>query len=462
MMPGGARSADDEATAAAQGGRSSPAAPSASLQESPQVTAAWYALAVLCIVTLLSQLDRHITTIIVAPLKLEFAMSDTQFGLLHGYGFALTYAIFGIPFGRLVDRKNRRNIILFGLLAWSLFTSFSAFANSYTQLLILRTGVGIGEAVLGPAAYSLIIDFFEPHKRGRATGIYYIAMSVGGGASLFLGGALLQLIPPIGLDLGGLITLEPWRLLFLCAGLPGIFACLLMLTIQEPVRRGLLAGNATSIRDFLDYVWKNLALLGRISAAGTLAALAGYGAGAWAPTLLERRFGLPPASTAWGIGTAMIVGSLLGTVVGGWLSDRMIKRGNLGARTYPMFFGYISFIPAAAFGLMPNPWLAVLGFGLLVFSVAMVQSATPLALQEAVPANMRGQIVALQYLILALCSIGLGPTLVGLITDMVFKSGDMLGWSLLTLALPVALIGFVVCGWGLNERAYQTLKDRQL
>ncbi|MEJ7926283.1 MFS transporter [Sphingobium sp. AN641] len=457
MMVSDADTATNEAFAQEQGRQRSSAPP----QESRQVTAAWYALAVLCIVTLLSQLDRHVTTIIVAPLKQEFSMSDTQFGLLHGYGFALTYAIFGIPFGRLVDRKSRRNIILYGLLAWSLFTSLSAFADSYAQLVILRTGVGIGEAVLGPAAYSLLIDFFEPHKRGRATGIYYMAMSVGGGASLFLGGALLQRIPPIGLDLGGLITLEPWRLLFLFAGLPGIFACLLMLTIQEPVRRGMVSGETASIRDFLDYAWKNIALLGRISAAGTLAALAGYGSGAWAPTLLERRFGLPPASTAWGIGTAIIVGSILGTVCGGWLSDRMIKRGKLSARTHPMFFGYITYIPAATFGLMPNPWLAVLGFGLLLFSVAMVQSATPLALQEAVPAHMRGQIVALQYLILALCSIGLGPTLVGLITDLVFKSGDMLGWSLLTLALPIALIGFMLCGWGLNERAYRILKDRQ-
>ncbi|MEJ7935456.1 MFS transporter [Sphingobium sp. AN558] len=423
--------------------------------ESPRATAAWYALALLCIVTLLSQLDRHITTIIVGPLKQEFAMSDTMFGLLHGYGFAITYAIFGIPFGRLVDRKNRRNIILFGLLGWSLLTSLSAFAGSYTQLLILRTGVGIGEAVLGPAAYSLIIDFFEPHKRGRATGAYYIAMSVGSGASLLLGGLLLSQIPAAGLNLGGFQNLEPWRLLFLFAGLPGLFACLLMLTMREPTRRGAVANNVASIRDFLGYVWRNKGLLVRISASGTLAAMAGYGAGAWAPTLLQRNFGLSPASTAWPIGTAMIIGSIAGTLLGGAMSDRMIKRGDLSARTRPMLFGFITYVPAAAFGLMGSPLFAVLGFGLLLFSVAMVQSATPLALQEAVPANMRGQIIALQYLILALVGIGLGPTLVGVITDSLFKSGAMLGWSIFTLAMPVALIGLLICGFGLTEAAYR-------
>ncbi len=419
---------------------------------------AWYALAILCIVTLLSQLDRHITTIIVAPLKRDFGISDTQFGLLHGYGFALTYAIFGIPFGRMVDRRNRRNIILFGLLAWSVLTSLSAFASSYEMLLLLRTGVGVGEAVLGPAAYSLLIDFFEPQKRGLATSIYYMAMSLGAGASLLLGGMLLSLIPATGLSLGGLTTLEPWRLLFLFAGMPGLFACLLMLTIREPARRDVVAGEEASIRAFLAYVWAYKGLLIRISAAGTLAATAGYGAGAWAPTMLQRNFGLSPAATAWPIGAAMIIGSVAGTLLSGGISDRFIRKGALSGRTRPMFFGFVTFVPAAFFGLMPSTWLAVAGFTVVLFSVAMVQSATPLALQEAVPANMRGQIIALQYLILALCSIGLGPTIVGLITDKVFGSGDMLGWSLLALGLPVALVGLLLCGLGLNEGAYHRLK----
>lgn len=426
-------------------------------QESPVVTGAWYALAILCIVTLLSQLDRHITTIIVAPLKHDFGISDTQFGLLHGYGFALTYAIFGIPFGRLVDRRNRRNIILFGLLAWSLLTSLSAFAASYGQLLILRTGVGVGEAVLGPAAYSLLIDFFEPQKRGRATSIYYMAMSLGAGGSLLLGGMLLSLIPASGLSLAGLLTLEPWRLLFLFAGMPGLFACLLMLTIREPARRDVVAGDAATVRAFLAYIWAHKGLLIRISAAGTLAATAGYGAGAWAPTLLQRNFGLSPASTAWPIGAAMIIGSVAGTLLSGAISDRFIRKGALSARTRPMLFGFVTFVPATFFGLMFQPWLAVAAFAVILFSVAMVQSATPLALQEAVPANMRGQIVALQYLILSLCSIGLGPTVVGLITDKAFGSGDMLGWSLLALGLPVALVGLLLCGFGLNENTYQRM-----
>lgn len=428
-------------------------------RESRAITAAWYALAVLCIVTLLSQLDRHITTIIVSPLKQDFSLSDTQFGFLHGYGFAISYAIFGIPFGRMVDRGNRRNIILFGLLAWSLLTSLSAFAANYTQLFLLRTGVGIGEAVLGPAAYSLLIDFFEPNKRGRATSLYYIAMSVGGGASLLIGSTLLRLMPSAGLSVDGFATLAPWRLLFLFAGMPGLFACLLMLTIKEPARLGVAAHEMVSIRAFIAYVWSHKRLLIPISASGALAAMVGYGTGAWAPTLLERNFGLPPAETGWLIGAPMIFGSIDGTLLSGSISDRFTRKGARSARTRPMFFGFVTLVPAAFFGVAPEIWMTVVGFGVVVFSVAMVQSATPLALQEAVPTNMRGQIVALQYLILALCSIGLGPAIVGLVTDKIFVSGDMLGWSLLTVVLPVALIGLIVCGFGLSDRAYRRLRD---
>lgn len=424
------------------------------------VTAAWYALAVLCIAVLLSQLDRNLTAIIVSPLKDEFGISDTQFGLLHGYAFALTYAVFGVPFGRLVDRRNRRNIILFGLLAWSVLTMLSAFAVSYTQLLLLRTGVGIGEAVLGPAAYSLIIDFFEPKKRGRATSIYYMAGAVGGGGSLLLGGLLLNLIPPTGMSLAGLGSFEPWRLLFLFAGVPGILGCLIVLTIREPQRTGQISSGNASIGAFFRFIWTHKALLIPISVASTLAATAGYGAAAWLPTLFERRFGVLPESSAGWIGGAIILGSVMGTLVSGAISDRQITRGKLGARTRPMLFGYIALLPATFIGLTSAPWMSVLCLAILLFFVGMVQTAAPLALQELVPANMRGQIVAVQFLVLSLCGIGLGPFLVGVISDSVFRSDAMLGWSLLVMLLPISLVGIAITTIGLSERAYQLRKPQ--
>lgn len=416
-----------------------------------------YALAILCVVTLFSQLDRNLTPLVVTPLKAEFGISDTQFGLLHGYGFALTYAIFGIPFGRLVDRRNRRNIILVGLAVWSALTALSGFATSYEMLFVLRIGVGIGEAVLAPAAYSLLVDYFEPGKRGRAVSIYYMSMAVGYGGSLFLGALLLRMLPPSGLYLPGFMALDPWRLLFLTAGLPGFVACLLVLTLKEPERRGSVQGDHVSFRDFLGYLWTHKALLSRISIASTLAPTATFGVTAWIPALLERQFGLAPASTGLTLGMMLIFGSIAGTLLSGTLSDRFKQRGLPDARSRPMLLGYITLVPTAFIGLVGHPGAALVLFCAVPFSVSIVQSAMPLALQEVVPANMRGQIIAVQLLIQGLCAIGLGPILVGLVNDSFFHSDPMLGSALFVIILPISLLGIAFCLFGLNARSYQRI-----
>ncbi len=114
-----------------------------------------------------------------------------------------------------------------------------------------------------------------------------------------LGAVLLRLLPLAGLDLPGLVALGPWRLLFLCAGLPGFMACMLVFTPKEPERRGAVKGDRVSVRDFLAYLWAHKALLGRISIASTLIPTATYVVTSWMPVLMERHFGLAPASIAF-------------------------------------------------------------------------------------------------------------------------------------------------------------------
>jgi predicted MFS family arabinose efflux permease len=131
----------------------------------PNVAYAWYVVAVLFAATLLSQLDRQLPALLVRPLKQEFGISDTAFSMLQGYGFAIFYTLAGLALGRFVDRGNRRNLIVVGLLFWSLATGLFAFAQNYTYLLLARVGVGIGEAVLAPAAYSLIAVYSYCRRR---------------------------------------------------------------------------------------------------------------------------------------------------------------------------------------------------------------------------------------------------------------------------------------------------------
>ncbi|MDB5423994.1 MAG: uncharacterized protein JWQ29_1410, partial [Phenylobacterium sp.] len=148
---------------------------------------AWYVIGVLFAATLMSQLDRQLPALLVRPIRAQFGISDTGFSLLQGYAFALVYTFAGLPFGWLVDRTVRRNLIIGGLVTWSVMTVLSAFAQTYPQLLLARMGVGMGEAVLAPAAYSMIADYVAPERRGRALSVYYVSLAIGSGASLVLG-----------------------------------------------------------------------------------------------------------------------------------------------------------------------------------------------------------------------------------------------------------------------------------
>lgn len=192
----------------------------------------------------------------------------------------------------------------------------------------------------------------------------------------------------------------------------------------------------------------------RISIASTLASTVAYGVTAWMPALLERRFGLVPATAGLWLGIALVAGGFGGTLLSGILSDRLHGRFVRGSRTRPMLLGYIILLPSALVGVVHQSWLSILLFCAIPFCVSAVQSAMPLALQEAAPANMRGQVIAIQLLIQSLCGIGLGPLLIGLINDFVFDSGEMLGWSIFITVLPIALFGIALCGFGLSERAY--------
>src|ERR1700684_2153557 len=225
----------------------------------PNAAYAWYVVAVLFAATLLSQLDRQLPALLVRPLKQEFGISDTAFSLVQGYGFAIFYTLAGLPLGRFVDRGNRRNLIVAGLLFWSLATGLFAFAQNYTYLLLARVGVGIGEAVLAPAAYSLIADYIAPSRRGRAMAAYYVSLAIGSGASLLLGGWLLGAIPHEGLQIAGLGQLSSWRAAFLIAALPGApLALLLLLSLREPARHEVagtpVIRTTPTVGDFIRYL----------------------------------------------------------------------------------------------------------------------------------------------------------------------------------------------------------------
>src|SRR5438552_4758611 len=184
---------------------------------------AWYIVGVLTFVYVFSFVDRQIFSLLVRPLRHDLHISDTQVSYLIGLGFVMFFALFGIPIGRLTDIYSRRLIIAIGLVTWSLFTSACGLAHTFPQMLLLRMGVGAGEAALSPAAYSLITDYFPRNRLATAISVYSMGIYIGGGLSFLVGGLVVHYAAAQAtwsLPLVGLV--RSWQLIFFIVGLPGI------------------------------------------------------------------------------------------------------------------------------------------------------------------------------------------------------------------------------------------------
>lgn len=223
------------------GAAGSPARFSDESSHPPSRGYARYTLAVLVLVYVLNFLDRNIISILAEDIKADLSISDAQLGFLQGTAFAVFYAIFGMPFGRLADVWNRRSLIAAGLAFWSMMTALSGFSRTFFQLAIARVGVGVGEASATPASYSMISDLFPARLRATVLAIYASGAAVGGGLGLMIGGQIVErwnLAFPSGetpFDLAG------WQVAYLVVGLPGLFVALWVRTLREP-KRGAMDG----------------------------------------------------------------------------------------------------------------------------------------------------------------------------------------------------------------------------
>jgi MFS family permease len=200
-------------------------------------TYGWYALFVLVLVYIINFIDRQIISILAQDIKADLQLDDAQIGFLYGTAFAVFYALFGIPLGRLADSWYRGRLIAIGLTLWSSMTALSGFATSFGMLATARIGVGIGEASASPAAYSMISDYFPKEKRGTALSIYSAGLYIGGGLSLPIGGLVSSRWnaawpSPAEAPLG----LVGWQAAFLAVGIPGLLLALWVLSLREPQR----------------------------------------------------------------------------------------------------------------------------------------------------------------------------------------------------------------------------------
>jgi predicted MFS family arabinose efflux permease len=364
-------------------------------------------LAMLVLVYTFNFIDRQIVGILAVPIKAELGLSDTQLGLLGGLAFALFYTLLGIPIAMLADRRNRTAIITVALVFWSAMTAVCGLAQNFWQLFLARLGVGVGEAGGVAPAYSLVADYFPPHQRARALGVYSFGVPIGSSLGILFGGVIASLID--------------WRTAFIVVGAAGIvLAPIFKAVVREPVRGRFDAPGVTGRPAGFGEVMR--VLLGKrsfwgLSFGASAASMMGYGLFFWLPSFLVRSYQLTLLEASLYFGAILLVGGIAGIWIGGALADR------LGARRRRMY----AIIPAVAFlATIPFYLGAVTSSSLvLAFALFLVPTALGLvwlgpllsSLQHVVPPQMRATASAIFLFINNLIGIGLGTVALGALSD---------------------------------------------
>lgn len=420
----------------------------------PSLKYAWYIVSLLTLANISSFLDRQILALLVAPIKRDMHLTDTQVSLLMGLSFALFYTLFGIIIGRFADRLNRRNIIITGVAIWSLMTSLCAGVKSYTQFFLARMGVGVGEATLSPSAYSIITDYFPRRKLAFAMSLFTMGIFLGSGLALAIGAGLVANLPESGtISIPILGRIYHWQLLFLYIGLPGLIVSLLIFSIKEPKRKDLLEKNGIQstlgLKESFSIIFKYPKAYLGICFGTTFTAFINYGSTAWIPTYFNRTFGWPVPKAGLMYGLLICLSSMLGILWGGWYADKLKTKGMSNGRVLIGVFAGAVALASFFIPLLNNPNLVLALFFIPFFFTASPMGACTTAVQEMMPNQVRALSSAIFLFIINTVGLGLGPTLVAIFTDYVLRDEKAIRYSLAalfvvggTLALLFYLVAF--------------------
>jgi MFS family permease len=432
-------------------------------EDFPAPRYAWYVVAVLALANTSAFVDRQILGLLVGPIRRDLGVSDTQMGVLYGLAFALFYTLLGIPIARAADRGSRRAIIGVGIAVWSLMTVLCGVARTYDQLLLARFGVGVGEAALAAPALSLLSDYFPASRRATALSVYSLGIYLGAGLANLVGGALLA---RVGADATGAMVVWPiigeirsWQGVFVVVGIPGLLIAALIAAVREPTRRETATGDDArgySLGDIMAYVRANARTFVCHNLGYSLFALVNFGTAAWLPTHLIRTYGWTAARAGITLGTLTATVGVVGVVVGGRVADRMLVRGRTDAKLRVGIIAAVAnLVCGIAYTLAPTAALSVAALIPYNFFASFAFGAAVAAVQEITPNRMRAQLGALFVSAMTLIGLGLGPTVVGVLTDRVFGDDAALRYSLLIVTV-VGLAGaaaLLMTGLGAYRRS---------
>jgi len=402
----------------------------------------WYALALLTFVYLLNFLDRQLVYALYAPIQKEFTLTDLQLSVIGASAFVLFYTTLGIPFGRMADKGSRKKLIAIGLAVWSLFSGLTGFAVGFKSLFFFRLMVGVGEATLGPAAFSLLADYFPPNKRATVSSIYSMGIALGAGLAAFLGGW-------IGLNYG-------WRWAFYLLGFPGIVFAILVFFLREEPR------GKTEVQEvgYTSNDWKAL-LKNRpfiyICIGYSLFGLATNNLSIWGLFFYTRVYRFDIALVGFWAGILTIIAGIPATLLGGYIAD-IFRRKHKGGR---MIYGSLLAIVSVPFWIIllytNNLFLILLTNTVLRLTALGWLGAAAADVTEIAGVNLRGLAIAIFFFAVNLTAYLIGSNVIGFLSDIfgVAQNAQVMRHTLLVCPVACAL-GALMLWLGSKEMNQQT------
>jgi predicted MFS family arabinose efflux permease len=373
--------------------------------------------------------QRMIMAILLPAIKADLGLSDQQLGILMGGGFALFFAIAGVPLARLADRTVRRTFLAGATVFWSSATALFGVTQTFAQMLIARVALGVGESACIPVSHSLLTDSVAARNRPFALGVHSTGGVVGVTSSLILGGYLA--------------SIYGWRITMLLMAVPGfVLAILIMTTLREPTRHvGTNGVEHIPLRAVIQHLLSLKSYL-LLLVAICFSLLVEFGLNQWLPSYYVRQFGLSMTEVGYRYGLAVAIGGIPGSILGGLLANRLLRTD----------VRWLVWLPAAAYAIALPVGLSMLLAtsaqtaltlnALYSFAIFATNGAFWAACFISVPTMMRATTSAITLLVGGVCGIALGPVLVGAISDALANRPG--GQSLQTSLVIVECLALVV------------------
>ncbi len=425
----------------------------------PTTTTANYALFVLLLAYILSFIDRNVMAVLVGPIRQDFNISDTQFGLLHGLAFSIFYTILGLPIGRMADTKSRKWIITIGVFFWGIMTIGCGLVKSFIGLFIMRMGVGVGEAALSPPAHSMLTDYFTPKRLPLALAIFTLGVPIGAGMAYMIGGWVFGyfaqneaiVLPIVG-------QLQAWQMTFIAVGLPGFLVVLLLIPVREPKRKGVLRIEESTentqlpLKEVFEYLWERKGVYGGIFISISCLSIFGYAIMSWYLEFMIRSFSVDRSVVGPQFGQLFIVAGIAGALAGGWFAGFLQKKGYADANMRMIMIAALLWcVPGVLAPLSPNSDVALWAVFPSLFFLNSYVGVALAGLQLITPNQMRAQVSAILLFFTNLLGLGLGPVIIGFFTDFVFGNDLALRYSLALLGAIACPLAAIAAGRGLKH-----------